>query len=87
MSDPYKEALQSAIGHMSGRFATLPQNPLPQRICNCIGPQNGDPVCPCRMATLVRVPGVGLVQIIVPEAQDPTRERQAEAGQRSARDE
>lgn len=22
------------------------------RLCNCVGPQNGEPVCPCRMAYL-----------------------------------
>lgn len=22
------------------------------RICNCIGPQNGQPLCPCRMASV-----------------------------------
>lgn len=26
------------------------QSPLGDtRICGCVGPQNGDPVCPCRM--------------------------------------
>lgn len=37
------------------------------RSCNCIGPQNGQPFCPCRMSSLVRIPGVGLVQVMVPE--------------------
>ena len=25
--------------------------------CNCIGPQNGEPVCPCRMKNVVIVDG------------------------------
>jgi len=24
------------------------------RACNCIGPQNGDPVCPCQMSEYMR---------------------------------
>jgi len=24
----------------------------PMRACNCIGPQDGNPVCPCRMGSL-----------------------------------
>lgn len=27
----------------------LPQPYSEARVCGCVGPQNGDPVCPCRM--------------------------------------
>ena len=33
------------------------QGPSSAHACNCIGPQNGDPVCPCQMRGVVEVDG------------------------------
>lgn len=35
---------------------TLPMSEQP-RICNCIGPQNGQPVCPCAMRSVRIIDG------------------------------
>ncbi|WP_192246167.1 hypothetical protein [Mesorhizobium silamurunense] len=35
------------MGMREGYFVTAPHTGM--RACNCIGPQNGDPVCPCKM--------------------------------------
>lgn len=32
-------------------------NSQPMRACNCIGPQPGQPVCPCKMGSLKIVDG------------------------------
>lgn len=45
---PEKYALKlplaaSSVGGISGSV-------FPQQLCNCVGPQNGEPLCRCQMA-------------------------------------
>lgn len=35
------------------RHGFLYHEPTSGHACNCIGPQNGEPVCPCRMRRLI----------------------------------
>jgi hypothetical protein len=45
--------LKEAIRHAKGEDVGGRE----YRICNCIGPQNGEPLCPCRMGAVKIVNG------------------------------
>lgn len=34
---------------INANYGRQPAEPEEVRACNCIGPQNGEPYCPCRM--------------------------------------
>lgn len=58
------------------QFLSLPNRPIPHACC-CVGPRDGDPVCPCRMAyvqivngkyyEISEIPGSGIVEYKINE--------------------
>lgn len=50
--------------HWKGGYVhTFPSSLPTTHACGCIGPQNGDPVCPCRMRSMQQVNGRWVEQI------------------------
>lgn len=63
MGDSAFRKIQEGLYEAQARVATGRE----YQACNCIGPRNGEPLCRCMMASCVKVPGLGLVRVIVPE--------------------